>query len=127
MPALIVTGSYAHPWLGVEMAEVSTFVAEQNNLPSAGILMQPSRPDSPAAQAGLPERSIVTVIDGEALTSTEDVIAYLELNTSPGDTVTLTIAEAGGAPRDIQVTLGSRPTVTDLETVPLPVRCENCV
>ena len=118
VPALIQTGSYAHPWLGVDMAEVTTYLAEQNNLPSAGILMQPSRPDSPAAQAGLPERAIVTAINGEELTSTEDVIAYLELNTSPGDTVTLTIAGADGARRDVQVTLGSRPRVADLETAP---------
>ncbi|MDQ5851109.1 MAG: PDZ domain-containing protein [Chloroflexota bacterium] len=118
VPALIQTGSYVHPWLGVEMDEVSTFVARQRNLPSAGILMQPSQPDSPAAQAGLPEGAIVTAIDGEELTSPQDVIAYLELNTAPGDTITLTVAEAGGAQRDIQVTVGSRPSVADRETAP---------
>ena len=117
VPALIETGSYEHPWLGVQMGEVSTYFAEQRNLPSAGILMQPSQSDSPAAQAGLGEESIVTAIDGEELTSTEDVIAYLELNTVPGDTVTLTVAEAAGQ-RDIEVTLGARPSVADQETGP---------
>jgi 2-alkenal reductase len=117
VPALIETGSYEYPWLGVVMDEVSTYLAEQRNLPSAGILMQPSQPDSPAARAGLAQESIVTAIDGEVLTSTEDVIAYLELNTMPGDTVTLTVAEAAGQ-RDIEVTLGARPSVADQETAP---------
>ncbi|HSH79236.1 MAG TPA: trypsin-like peptidase domain-containing protein [Herpetosiphonaceae bacterium] len=113
VPALIEQGSYSHPWLGVEMDEVTRFAAQQQNLPSPGILMGPRGADSPAAQAGLTEPTIVTAIDGEVLTSTQDVVAYLELNTQPGDTITLSIVEQGGAQRDLQVTLGARPSVAD--------------
>lgn len=60
----------------------------------------------------------MTTIDGEELTSTKDVIAYLEPSSVSGDTVTLTSAESGGAHRDIRVTLGSRTSVADLETAP---------
>ena len=113
VPALIETGSYSHPYLGVQMGEVSTFVAKQQNLPSAGILMRPGDADSPAAQAGLTGEVIVTAINGEEMTSTEDVIAFLELNTVPGDTVTLNVVEQDGSRRDLQVTLGARPSVAD--------------
>ena len=113
VPALIEQGSYSHPWLGVEMSEVTRFAAQQQNLPSPGILMRPRGVDSPAEQAGLTDATIVTAIDGAVLTSTQDVVAYLELNTQPGDTVTLSIVEQGGAQRDLQVTLGARPSVAD--------------
>ncbi len=118
VPVLVAEGQYEHPYLGVQMAEVSTFAAKEQNLPSAGILMRPGGPDSPAAQGGLSEDVIVTAINGETLTSTEDVIAYLELNTSPGDTVTLNVVDQTGARRDVQITLGSRPSVADRETAP---------
>ena len=117
-PVLISEGEYQHPFLGVQMAEVSTFAAQQQNLPSAGILMRPGGTDSPAAQDGLTDAAIVTAINGEELTSTEDVIAYLELNTNPGDTVTLSVVEQDGTQRDVQVTLGARPSVADQETAP---------
>ncbi len=116
VPALIEQGSYSHPWLGVRMGEVTRFAAREQNLPSAGILMGPSSPDSPAAQAGLTDETIVTAINGEALTSTEDVITFLELNTAPGDTVTLSVVEGDGAQREVPVTVGARPAVADQET-----------
>ena len=119
VPALIAQGTYDHPYLGVRMGEVSTFLARERNLPSAGILMTPSGDDSPAGRAGLPEEAIVVAINGEELTSTEDVVTYLELNTAPGDTITLNIVEQGGERRDIAVKLGARPRVTDEETVPV--------
>ncbi|CAA9379531.1 MAG: hypothetical protein AVDCRST_MAG93-9073 [uncultured Chloroflexia bacterium] len=123
VPALIEDGSYEHPWLGVQMGEVSTFTARQENLPSAGILMAPSGDGSPAAAAGITNEVIVTAINGNEMTSTEDVIAYLELNTAPGDTVTLNVVDQDGTRRDVQVTLGSRPSVADRqaqEQAPVP-------
>jgi 2-alkenal reductase len=118
VPSLIEKGSYDHPWLGVQMAEVSTLIAKTQNLPSAGILMRPSSADSPAAQGGLTGETIVTTINGKAMTSVEDVIAYLELNTVPGDAVTLHVFEQSGGERDVQVTLGARPRVEDDATSP---------
>jgi S1-C subfamily serine protease len=116
VPSLIAQGRYDHPYLGVQMGEVTTLIAEEQNLPSAGIIMQATGADSPAAQAGLPDEAIVTAINGEPLTSTEDVIAYLELNTAPGDTVTLNVVQQDGTQRDVEVTLGARPSVTDQGT-----------
>lgn len=100
------------------MSEVSTLVAKQQNLPTAGIALLTSTGDGPAAQAGLPERSILTTINGKIMTSTQDVIAYLELNTAPGDMVTLHVFEENGTERDVKVTIGARPRVSDQQTVP---------
>jgi hypothetical protein len=52
------------------------------------------------------------------MTSTEAVIAYLELNKSPGDAVTLTLTDVDGRQRDLQVQLGARPSVADREQPP---------
>jgi hypothetical protein len=60
----------------------------------------------------------VTAIDGEGLTSTGAAIAVLELHSVPGDTLTLTSAESGGVRRNIQVTVGSRPIMADLQAAP---------
>jgi hypothetical protein len=42
------------------------------------------------------------------------VIAFLELNTKPGDTVTLTIVDGNGQQRELQAQLGARPRVEDI-------------
>jgi 2-alkenal reductase len=121
VPALIERGRYDHPWLGVQMGEITTLEARRNNLPTAGILIAPdpnAGEASPALQAGLRDQAILTAIDGQAMTSTEAVIAYLELNKSPGDTVTLTLTDIDGRQRDLQVQLGARPSVADREQPP---------
>jgi 2-alkenal reductase len=122
VPALIKQGRYDHPWLGVRMGEISTLEADRQNLPSAGILIAPSGESSPVYEAGLRGQAILTAIDGTPVTSSEQVISYLELNTAPGETATLTIVEANGVRRELQVELGARPQVEDVEqpSEPLP-------
>jgi putative serine protease PepD len=116
-PALIENGKYEHPWLGVSLGDVTTYQAKQNNLPSAGVLIAPSQAsgqDSPALQAGLRDQAILTAINGTAMTSANQVIAFLELKTRPGDTVTLTLIGGNGQKSDLQVKLGARPRVEDI-------------
>jgi len=113
VPALIQKGQYDHPWLGVQMRAVTTYEAQQRGLPSAGILIEPSSPDSPIRKAGLNGGMILTAINGEPLTSADAIISYLELKTSPGDTVSLSVVGENGNKRDAQVQLGSRPSLGD--------------
>jgi S1-C subfamily serine protease len=110
--ALIEQGRYDHPFLGVQLQKVTTLDAEQNNLPAAGVLIA-AREGGPVAAAGLREQAILTAIDGQPVTSEDDVISYLELNSAPGDTVTLTVVAADGQQRDVPVQLGARPSVED--------------
>jgi S1-C subfamily serine protease len=110
--ALVERGHYDHPFLGVGLQKVSTLDAKQNNLPSAGVLLE-ARQGGPVAQAGLQGRAILTAINGTPMTSEDDVISYLELNSAPGDTVTLSLVESDGQKRDLPVVLGARPNVED--------------
>jgi S1-C subfamily serine protease len=108
-PELIANGSYDHPYLGVQMgAPITTLQAEQQQLPAAGVPIEPA-PDGPLAQAGLREQAILIAVDGQEMTSSADVISYLELETSPGDTVTLSIVTLDGQRSELQVQLGARP------------------
>jgi S1-C subfamily serine protease len=52
---------------------------------------------------------VITAIDGTPVLSFDDLLIYLSLNTSPGQTVTLTILR-GGETLDVQVTLVARPS-----------------
>jgi 2-alkenal reductase len=115
-PALIDRGSYDHPWLGVSLQDVTTYEAKKNHLPSAGVLIGPdpnAGRDSPALQAGLRDQAILTAINGTPATSSNQVIAFLELNTKAGDTVTLTLVENNGQQRELKAQLGARPHVED--------------
>jgi 2-alkenal reductase len=115
-PALITQGHYDHPWLGVSLGDVTTYQAKQNNLPSAGVLIAPDQNagrDSPVLQAGLTSQAILTAINDTLATSSDQVIAYLELTTKPGDTVKLTLVDGDGQRRDLQVQVGARPRVED--------------
>jgi 2-alkenal reductase len=111
--ALIQSGKYEHPYLGVGLGNVTTLDARQNNLPSAGVLIQPTDNSGPVAQAGLSGQAILVSINNEPVTSSDEVIAYLELRTQPGDTITLTIVGANGERRDLSVQLAARPNVAD--------------
>jgi S1-C subfamily serine protease len=113
--ALIGGGHYQHPWLGASLGQVTTYEAQRQKLPSAGILIEPdprAGGDSPVRQAGLRDRSVMTAINGTPVTSVDDVISFLEVNTKPGDTVTLTLVDGNGK-QDLPVKLGSRPSVQD--------------
>ena len=85
--------------------------------------MQDVTPDSPADRAGLRGGDeqitvlgrpvmiggdIITSIDGEPVLAIEDIIAYLALNTSPGDSVTLSVLR-DGENTNVLVELGERP------------------
>ncbi|MEM8530156.1 MAG: trypsin-like peptidase domain-containing protein [Chloroflexota bacterium] len=117
--ALITEGQYEHPYLGVGFGgDITTLVAERNDLPGPGLLIQP-RSDGPVANAGLTNEAILTAIDGVPTTSADQVITYLELNTNPGDVVTLSIINLGNQQQeDIQVELGARPQVADQQQAP---------
>jgi S1-C subfamily serine protease len=123
---LIASGSYAHPYVGIGTAEITSTIAGQLSLPvKEGLLVQTVDPNSAAAQAGLKGGSgqqqqagarqvaaggdVITAIDGQAVKRPEDFISYLELNKKAGETVTLTIMR-NGQQQDVKVTLGSRPS-----------------
>lgn len=105
--ALIETGEFRHPFLGVGLTQVTQRIARQRNLPNArGLLVGSIKQGGPAAV--LREGDVILSVDGKATPTFQALSSYLELNTQPGDTVTLTI-RWNGERQQVDVTLGMRP------------------
>jgi putative serine protease PepD len=74
---------------------------------SGGALISTVQQNSPASTSGLQPQDVVTAINGQTISTTDQFIATID-NYSPGTVVTLTI-KRGGQSRDVRVTLGVRP------------------
>ena len=124
VPALIRDGRYDHPWMGIGMRDVDPILAEQLDLPARqGVLITEIVPDSPAARAGLRSGSqvvtiggrevrvggdIIIAINAQPVRNSDELVSYLELETSVGDTVVMTV-QRGDRQEQIEMTLGARP------------------
>lgn len=65
------------------------------------------RGGSPAAAGGLEINDIIVAVDGRTVNNFGELIAYLSIETAPGDTVTVTVLRDGD-PLEFAVTLGER-------------------
>ena len=130
VPELISEGSYRHPWMGVRFFPVTlsqqlaaSFAELGAEVPDRGVLILSVDPGTPAAKAGLRggDRSIETpygtitvggdviiAINGVPITSPSKLIAYLETNTQPGETIQVTVLR-DNEEITLPVTLGERP------------------
>jgi len=123
VPALIKDGGYSHPWLGMTGTNLTPDLEQKLGLAKnfKGVLVTSVTEGSPAQKAGIRGTvfdrftndirrtgDIVTAIDSQDVKRMEDIIAYLEQNAHPGDTVTLHLNRAG---QDVQaqVVLEARP------------------
>jgi S1-C subfamily serine protease len=123
VPALIETGAYADPWLGIEGTSLSPILAEELGLPvTEGVLVQNVVQGGPAAVGGLRGSTefatlegarigrngdIITAIDGVPVGEMDDLIVYLA-DRQVGQTVVLTVLRGGGE-RTVEVTVAERP------------------
>ena len=64
--------------------------------------------NSPAAQAGLQQRDVITAIDDQPLKEESSLSRVINQH-KPGDTVTLTVLR-GGQTMEVKVTLGESPS-----------------
>ena len=94
---LISGGKVQHAYLGIRVADASTTGAQITTVVSG----------SPADKAGLKAGDVVTAIDGNAITSADDLTAQVGAH-QPADVVTVTVTRNGSS-KDIKVTLGVRP------------------
>jgi 2-alkenal reductase len=124
VPELIATGRYRHPWMGISMRDVDPLMSEALDLAARqGVLITEVLPGSPAAAAGLQagenttryngrelryDGDIIVAINGERVLSSDALISFLQLETSVGDTVTMTVMR-DRAEEQITMTLGARP------------------
>lgn len=123
IPALVTDGSYAHPYMGVGLSSVSPPIAEANDLERAsGVYINSVRPGGPSD--GVLEGStgtdvvngtevgiggdVVRRLDATPTPTRQDLATYLALETSPGDTMAVTI-QRDDSTQTVDLTLGTRP------------------
>jgi S1-C subfamily serine protease len=126
VPALISSGKYEHPYLGISGTDMTPDIAQAMNLPAdtRGALVEQVTSGGPADRAGLIASTstvtingfqgtvggdVITAIDGHDINSMSDLIAYLAISTQVGQTVSLTVLR-GGQTQTVQLTLGTRPS-----------------
>ncbi len=89
-----------HSYVGVELSSSS----------EGGAQVSQVSPSSPASQAGLEAKDLITAVNGTKIASTNQFIAVV-FNYGPGQTVTLTVKRHGQT-KQIKVKLGVRPAQT---------------
>jgi S1-C subfamily serine protease len=123
VPAIINSGSYAYPYLGISSYSYDLILDEWEALgltQTSGVYVMEVTPGGPAEQAGLKAGThvtsisglysggdLITQVDGRTVLMYSDLISYIMANKSPGDVVQLTIVR-DGQEMQIPLTLGSR-------------------
>ncbi len=123
VPAIITSGSYDYPYLGISSYSYDLILSEWEALgltQTSGVYIMEVTPGGPAELAGLKAGShvtsipglysggdLITKVDGRTVLMYSDLISYIMANKSPGDVVQLTLLRDG---QEIQIplTLGSR-------------------
>lgn len=129
VPDLLDDGQVSYSWMGITSQSSEdgfsvAALAETLDLPvQAGVLISAVTPGSPAAQAGLRGGSrevvvrdrpictggdIIVAVNDTPIRSMDDLVAYLVVNTRPGDSVTMRVVR-GADSFDLPVTLAARP------------------
>ena len=126
VPSLIANGKFDYPYLGISTQDdLPLAVIEALKLPvTSGAYVSSVLPNGPSDKAGIHAGTtpldlagypgfssggdLIVAIDGHPVVTFDDMIRYLFLNKSPGDTVTLTVYR-GTQKMDIPVVLGTRP------------------
>lgn len=121
--SILEEGEYKHPFVGVSIValspEIITFFNILNVDPSqTGLLVVDVVPDFPADEAGLKPAvsgvqgytamDIILAVDGHPTFIIEDWSAYMEVEVSPGQSVTLTLWRSG-VTESVAVTTTERP------------------
>jgi putative serine protease PepD len=95
---LITTGKVVHVWLGIE---------GEDGLNNAGALVRKVRAGSPAANAGVKERDVITSVESRKVTSMAALVVALR-SRKPGQVVKIGLLR-DGKPVTVQATLVERP------------------
>jgi 2-alkenal reductase len=107
--AIIQTGAYPRPYLGVRWEWVTPETARQNRLPDLyGAYLSEVSNGAPAAEGGLQVGDLLTGMDGQSFGEENPFLNRL-LEHAPGDRVTFEVLR-GGARLQVQVVLGTRPS-----------------
>lgn len=134
VPTLIATGRFEHPWLGISGTSLQPDLAQAMGLKAdqRGALVVDVVPGGPADKAGLhgSDRTadiqgqqvtvggdIIVGIDGQPVTSFDDLVTHLARSTEVGQAITLTVLR-DGKQQTIEVTLAARPAAKNQSQLP---------
>ncbi len=119
LPALLAEGRYRHPSLGIQVGELGYQIRPSESGPQHGLLIVGLTRGGPADNAGLQAAEvrqqgfrryfvggdIITAVNGQPISTRDELTLFLENNTRPGDTVTVTIYR-DGEQMDVPVVVG---------------------
>ncbi len=106
--ALIADGSFAYPWVGVIINDISPQFAEELSLESYnGVYITSVDPGSPAYDAGILVGDIITGMDDVVLRNAAELTSYLGENISPGDIATITV-QRNRKQLELKIVIGAR-------------------
>jgi serine protease DegQ len=92
---IIKNGVALHPFLGIKGQTVDPLVAEKNSLAvNQGALVVTVLPQSPAAKAGLKPGDVIVTVNGQPISSLDDLLAEVQ-NLKVGQKTNLTVVRAG--------------------------------
>jgi S1-C subfamily serine protease len=107
--AIIVNGSFAYPWIGVGVLNLSPQEVLDKSLETInGVLVSEVFADSPAQAAGIIPGDIILSMDGISVKDIDELVSYLGEFKSPGQEITVTIIR-GSVKMEITVEVGTRP------------------
>ena len=135
VPELIANGSYDWAWLGVRGIGLTPTIAQAMNLSTEqGAYLTDILRNGPAQKAGLRGASEISTVDGRQvpvggdvitaindvpISSFDDLLVYIALESSPGEEVKLSVLREG-KPQTIVLKLEARPSTMTLETEEQP-------
>jgi serine protease Do len=104
---IIETGRATQPFIGIQPLDLTPEIAEQFDIPvEAGVIVANVVPGSPAEEAGMQPRDVITAVDETAIESSADLFAALR-EYRPGDRVRLTVVR-GGEEQSVEITLAEQ-------------------
>jgi S1-C subfamily serine protease len=108
-PALVEQGFYRWAYLGVQSATQAPGLLGPEEAARAprGAIIADVIPGGPAEQGGLRAGDVVVSVDGQAINSFDQLLAYIAYR-QPGDQIQLTV-QRGDQQQELAVTLGQRP------------------
>ena len=110
--SIITNGYIVKPYIGVTVSDVSS-ESQSYGLPQ-GAAVRSVTENSPAAEAGLQENDIITTVNGETVTGSNDLVKLVKASAA-GDTLELTVYRQG---QTLTLTL----TVGEQKTDALPAQ-----
>lgn len=109
LPALLATGYYSHPWIGIQGYDLDPDRAAGLGLNvTDGILVSEVVSGGPAATAGMQANDVIVRVDDVRVRDFNDLSLYMERYTRPGDTVTVTVVRSQQH-LHLHIVIGDRP------------------